>query len=87
MLRFASLAARARRVATRNAGGMLAWLLRERCWNFITLEDEDRARRWLAGPNRETSRPRSPSGRKTPMPVAAVVRSVLSDHMHFEQPA
>jgi hypothetical protein len=86
-LRFASLAARARRVATRNAGGMLAWLLRERRWNFITLEDEDRARRWLAGPNREKASRRNNSAARAPMPVAAVVRSVLSEHLTFEQAA
>lgn len=86
-LRFASLAARARRVATRNAGGMLAWLLRERCWNFITLEDEDRARRWLAGQNREQTSGRITPAMRAPTPVAAVMRSVLSEHLTLARAA
>lgn len=80
-LRFASLAARARRVATGNPGGMLAWLLREQRWNFITHEDEDRARRWLAEPGRERPVPTAL------VSVALVVRAVLDAHAAVERAA
>ena len=77
-LRFLALAARARRVGTRNACGLLAWLLREGKWDTITLDDEDRARRWLSGAavktsTREGHRPPSP-----PVALATLAASALA---------
>lgn len=46
-LAFFATAARALRVATSNAPGLFATLLRSKRWGFATLADEDLARRWL----------------------------------------
>lgn len=46
-LAFFATAARALRVATSNAPGLFATLLRSKRWDFATLADEDLARRWL----------------------------------------
>jgi hypothetical protein len=74
-LRFAALAARARRVGTVNPCGLLAWMLRGQRWSHITLEDEDRARRWLAPtPGRGPSAAAHPD---TPVHVAAALHAVL----------
>ena len=78
LLAFMSLAARARRCATRNAPGLLAWLLRHQRWNFPTGVDEDAARRlWLhaanrAGPNRSI-------GAGEPASVGVVVTAILRE--------
>ncbi|GMV26717.1 MAG: hypothetical protein AMXMBFR58_27480 [Phycisphaerae bacterium] len=74
-LRFASLAARARRVGTVNPCGLLAWMLRGQRWGLVTLQDEDRARRWLA-----PTPPRAPSAAARcgpPVHVAAALHAVL----------
>lgn len=47
-LAFFAAAARAKRVATTNAPGLLATLVRRGLWRFASLEDEDRARSWLS---------------------------------------
>lgn len=46
-LAFFATAARALRVATSNAPGLFATLVRSKRWGFATLADEDLARRWL----------------------------------------
>jgi hypothetical protein len=46
-LAFFATAARALRVATSNAPGLFATLVRSNRWGFATLADEDLARRWL----------------------------------------
>lgn len=46
-LAFFATAARATRVATKNAPGFFAALVRGGCWGYATLGDEDLARRWL----------------------------------------
>ncbi|GMU82510.1 MAG: hypothetical protein AMXMBFR47_23810 [Planctomycetota bacterium] len=46
-LAFFATAARALRVATSNAPGLFATLVRTKHWGFATLADEDAARRWL----------------------------------------
>lgn len=79
-LRFASLAARARRVANSNPGGMLAWLLREGRWNFITNQDEDRARAWLAEPRPERPRRAGGAPSRVPVRVRSVVQALLEAH-------
>lgn len=60
-LAFFATAARAVRVATVNAAGLLATLVRRGLWSYATLADEDRARSWL--------RPASTSAAASPSPV------------------
>lgn len=79
-LRFASLVARARRVATSNPGGMLAWLLREGRWNFITNHDEDRARAWLGEPGHGHPRREGGAPARAPVRIRSVVQALLEAH-------
>jgi hypothetical protein len=55
-LRFVGLYMHARRCATRNPAGLLAWLLGGQRWGFITQIDEDQARGLLKGEGERSRR-------------------------------
>ncbi len=75
-LAFASLAARARRCGTRNAPGLMAWLLREGRWAFATQCDENEARRLLnSGFRRDRTTNPKPTGGT--LHAGAIVGSVM----------
>lgn len=65
-LAFFSLAARTRRVARLNPGGLLATLVRRRLWHYAAHLDEDTARNWIRamdeGGSVQAGKPRAPSG-------------------------
>jgi hypothetical protein len=90
-LRFVALAARARRVGTVNPCGLFVWMLRGQRWSRIALEDEDRARHWLAAtPHRRAISPARPD---TPIHVALALDATLPGllragrgHQHGSRP-
>lgn len=89
-LAFFATAARATRVATKNAPGLFAALVRTGRWQYASLVDEDMARRWIRDQSGPTVTYRAPGNRECvrnrgqragpscgPEPSAAVIARIL----------
>jgi hypothetical protein len=76
-LRFFAAAEHARGVGTRNPAGLFAATVRQQRWSFLTLADEDLARRKLASiPIRESTGLQL-RGSATPMLVGDLVSGLM----------